>query len=104
MSDIARENRIELPSDHEVGVHADFASVWHTSESFVIDFLAAKAPQTMVDRDGEAVLLQDLVVSARIRMPPTHVIELMKALEQQLSSWERETGQRPPDEPMYPDL
>lgn len=34
-----------------------------------------------------------------IRIPPTHVIELMKALERELSAWETETGNRLPPNP-----
>jgi hypothetical protein len=97
---INRSHKIELPPEHTVGVPADFASVWHTAESLVIDFLAARGP-ARVDHDGESTtVIQDLVVSARVRMPPTHVIELMKALEHQLSTWETETGRRPPLDPL----
>lgn len=105
MDELARANRIEIPDEQAVGVPADFASVWHTRESFVIDFLSVKGPdQVAEDDDGEQVVVRDLVVAARIRMPPTHVIELMKALEQQLTYWETETGQRAPAEPPHPDL
>jgi hypothetical protein len=48
--------------------------------------------------------MHDLVVSARVRMPPTHVIELLKALERQLTIWETETGHRAPVAPPHPDL
>lgn len=86
--------RVELPSDLEVGVHADAANIWHTPESFVIDFLALKQPM-QVSKDGDDITLtQELRVSARIRIPPTHVIELLKALERELSAWETETGHR----------
>ena len=101
---IPRAHQIELPPEHVVGVPADFASVWHTPESFVIDFLAARGPVQVGEHEGQAVILQDLVVSARIRMPPTHVIELMKALERQLSTWETETGRREPLDPPFIDL
>jgi hypothetical protein len=101
---VTRAHQIELPPEHVVGVHADFASVWHTTESFVIDFLSARGPASMTEHDGEPVLVQDLVVSSRVRMPPTHVIELMKALERQLSIWETETGRRAPIEPGFGDL
>ena len=101
---VNRAHQIDLPPEHVVGVPADFASVWHTPESFVIDFLAARGPAQVGEHEGEPILLQDLVVSARIRMPPTHVIELMKALERQLSLWETETGRRTPMEPLHPDL
>ena len=101
---MTRAHQIELPPEHAVGVPADFASVWHTQESFVIDFLAARGPAEVGEHEGEEVLLQDLVVSARVRMPPTHVIELMKALERQLSLWETETGRLAPVDPPHPDL
>jgi hypothetical protein len=101
---IPRAHQIELPPEHVVGVPADFASVWHTPESFVIDFLAARGPAQVAEHDGDPVVVQDLVVSARIRMPPTHVIELMKALERQLSTWETEVGHRPPVDPGLPEV
>jgi len=31
---------------------------------------------------------------SRVRIPPDQVFELMKALEQQLTMWENETGKR----------
>lgn len=105
MDELPQANRIELPEDQVVGVPADFASVWHTRESVVIDFLSVKGPgQVAEDDEGNPVMLRDLVVSARVRMPPTHVIELMKALEHQLTGWETETGRRVPGEPPHPDL
>ena len=101
---VNRAHKIELPAEHVVGVPADFASVWHTAESLVIDFLAARGP-ARIDQDADgATVVQDLIVSARVRMPPTHVIELMKALEHQLSTWETETGRRPPLDPIIPDF
>lgn len=99
------ETRIEMPADQAVGTHADAASVWHTRESFVIDFLALKQPVHAIEEDnGDRVLVHDMLVGCRIRIPPTHVIELMKALESELSRWETETGQRPPVDPPHPDL
>ena len=41
---VARAHQIELPPEHVVGVPADFASVWHTTESFVITFSPPAAP------------------------------------------------------------
>jgi hypothetical protein len=89
-------SRIDLPPEMEVGVHADFVSVWHTPESFVLDFLALKGPAaTAQDEDGRPVQLRDARVAARVRLAPTHVFDLMRALEIQLTAWEQETGQRP---------
>jgi hypothetical protein len=96
---------VELPSDQVVGSHADAASVWHTRESFIIDFLAMRRPpEARVDDNEQLHVTQDFVVSSRIRIPPTHVIELMKALEVELSKWETETGRRPPTQSPHPDV
>ncbi len=89
--------QVELPSDQEIGVPADFASVWHTSTSFVIDFVTAKSPaKPLVDREtgeqtGHALPVK---VAARVRIPPQQVFELARALTQQLDAWERETGRK----------
>lgn len=97
--DVQQNARIELPPDLEIGAHADAASVWHTRESFVIDFVALKKPPDVEQGDGVVTVSIDYRVSARIRIPPTHVIELMKALERELSAWETETGNRLPANP-----
>jgi hypothetical protein len=100
-----QELKFEVPPAVEVGAHADAASVWHTPESFIIDFLALRRPPEATEMDdGQVVVTHDMVVSARVRIPPTHVIELMKALETELSRWEGETGQREIVEPPHPDL
>jgi hypothetical protein len=87
---------IDLPPEVEVGTHADFANVWHTNESFVLDFIAIKGPPSPLEDDnGDEVAVIPGRVAARVRLAPTHVFELMKALEQQLTSWETATGNRP---------
>ena len=93
--------QIEVPEAMRVGVPADLASVWHTPETLVIDFLSVVEPPR-ADDQGRATL--PVTVAARVRMPPTHVIELMRALEAQLSAWEIETGRLPAVEPPHPDL
>lgn len=91
---MAEEMRIEVPAEKTLGVHADFASVWHTPETVVIDFLSISQP-IQQGEDGDQVINASL--ASRVRIPPTHVFELMKALEQQLAAWEVETGRRRPE-------
>ncbi|GAA4830124.1 hypothetical protein GCM10023221_02060 [Luteimicrobium xylanilyticum] len=88
--------QIDVPDDVEVGVPADFASLWHTPSTFVIDFVALKhPPQPNVDEaTGEAHPLVSGRVVTRVRIPPEQVFELAKALTTQLDAWERETGRR----------
>ena len=84
------EQRIQMnmPPELTAGVYADFVRAWHTKDAFVLDFANLVEP---VRAEDDAVLLNATVVS-RVRIPPAQVFELMKALEQQLSAWEKETG------------
>jgi len=86
------EQRIQMnmPPKLAGGAYADFVRAWHTKDAFVLDFANLVEP---VRTEDDAVLLNATVV-ARVRIPPAQVFELMKALEQQLSAWEKETGQR----------
>jgi hypothetical protein len=90
--------QVDLPTDQEAGVPADFASVWHTQTSFVVDFLAAKSPpKPAVDPSTGAPTggrVMPARVVSRVRIPPQQVFELARALTQQLDAWERETGRK----------
>jgi hypothetical protein len=81
---------INLPPERHAGVFADFVRAWHTKDAFVLDFATLIQPP---HSDDETVVL-DASVVARVRIPPAQVFELMKALEQQLSAWEKENSQR----------
>jgi hypothetical protein len=77
----------------EIGVFANFVSVWHQPDCFVLDFQTyTRPPQLTEDPDGRQLIDLATRVVARVRIPPGQVFEIMKALEQQLSAWERETG------------
>jgi hypothetical protein len=86
---------ITTPDAQVAGVAADLVGVWHTAESFVLDFSAFADPARLEDEDGVDVLVQRAQVVARVRIPPSQVFEIMKALEQQLTAWERETERTP---------
>lgn len=92
--------RIKMTADPalEIGIYADFVAVWHHHSSFVLDFAVnTSPPQLGEDEAGNKVIDVNCRLAARVRIPPDQVFEIMKALEKQLSSWERETGQRRPD-------
>lgn len=92
------EFNIELPDDLEAGVPAEFASLWHTPTSFVIDFVVTKNPPSVKEKsNGERVQQVSAKVVSRIRIPPEQVFELAKALTQQLSAWESENGKESND-------
>jgi Protein of unknown function (DUF3467) len=88
------EQRFEIvtPDAQVAGVHADLVGVWHTPDSFVFDFSVVSAPASVRVEGGRRVVTQPAQVVSRVRMPPGQIFEVMRALEQQLSSWERENG------------
>ena len=105
-NDTPRTFKIDLPPTAADGHFADFASVWHTPNVFVLDFVAlTQPPQPSIDAEtgAETLLVPGQVVS-RIRIPPEQVFELAKALAQQLEAWERETGRKASEKPMFGDV
>ena len=88
---------LEVSPELEPGVYASFASIWHDPDVFTLDFASvSRQPHPAVDEsDGRTYLHVPARVVARVRIPPAQVFELMKALEQQLSAWEREHGKPP---------
>lgn len=93
------QQRMNLSATPEMesGAYADFVSIWHTPDIFTLDFGTMTRPAQLVpDENGQPVVDLAARLVARVRIPPKQVFELMKALEQQLSAWERETGQGTP--------
>jgi hypothetical protein len=93
-----------MPDEMIPGVYADFVSVWHTHDAFTFDFAALSRPPSLVEGDeGPPTTQAQAQVVARVRIPPSQVFEIMKALERQLTAWERETGRRPRKPPASSD-
>jgi hypothetical protein len=92
---VEMEQRFEIitPDAQIAGVHADLVGVWHTPDSFVFDFSVVSAPASVHVEGDRRVVTQPAQVVSRVRMPPSQIFEVMRALEQQLSNWERENGQ-----------
>jgi hypothetical protein len=93
--------QVNLPPEGELGVFADFASVWHTPNTFVLDFLAVTAPQhPSVDAatgqvHPEAAVLEARV-GARVRIPSEQIFPLIAALQEQGDQWLAESGRSEP--------
>lgn len=86
---------VQMPEELIGGTYADFVAVWHSRDSFTLDFAAMSGPQQVVTNEaGERVSRGKARVVSRVRIPPAQVFELMKALEKQLTQWEQATGAR----------
>jgi hypothetical protein len=93
---------MQLPPETEVGVFADFASVWHTPNTFVLDFLSVKMPARAGDSPEAPVI--DAKVAARVRIPSEQIFPLIQALQTQGNQWLAETGRHAPPENWVPGL
>lgn len=100
-----RNFEIELPPQAVAGLYADFASVWHTADVFVMDFISiAQPPATANDPETGVVEIKiPGQIIQRVRIPPAQVFEMAKALTKQLEAWEQETGRRPKQGPPLDD-
>lgn len=89
--------RLSLSStpEVEIGSYADFVSVWHQPHQFVLDFSTYTGPPQVVETEGKQVVNLPARMVARIRLRPEQIFEIMKALNQQLSRWEKEQGKLP---------
>ena len=99
---------INVPAEVEEGHYADFASIWHNAETFVLDFAAMTGPARLGHDDaGQSMASVQCRVVARVRIPAVQVWEVIKGLEKQLTEWEnrRKTHEQvpPPPESAGPD-
>ncbi|HLV57633.1 MAG TPA: DUF3467 domain-containing protein [Natronosporangium sp.] len=92
---LPRRLSISATPEVEAGVYADFVSVWHQPHLFVLDFSVHTNPPQVVEVDGRKMVNVPARMVARVRIRPEQIFEIMKALNHQLSRWEREQGKAP---------
>lgn len=92
---LPRRLNVSATPEVETGVYADFVRVWHLPNSFVLDFSVHTNPPQIAEVDGQQVVDMPARMVSRVRIPPSQIFEIMKALEKQLSLWENEQGKRP---------
>lgn len=91
-SRMPRRLSVTASPEVEAGVYADFVSVWHQPHLFVLDFSVHTSLPQVIDVEGKKVVNVPARMVARVRIRPEQIWEIMKALEQQLSRWERDHG------------
>lgn len=77
-----------VPDDQEAGVYSNLLAVWHSPHEFTFDF-AVTLP-TMQDAQGNIHVPSRVV--ARVKVPPTTVADILKALRDNLAIYERNYG------------
>jgi hypothetical protein len=87
---MANEVRIELrvSDETEPGVYANLLSVWHSQHEFTLDFAATLPPQP----SPEGAVVQPARVVARVKLAPTVVFSVLRALNENLTAYEASYG------------
>ena len=83
----APELRITVPEDVAAGVYANGAMVWHSPYEFTIDFFSTQP--TAPDAPDAVPCL----VTSRVKIPPTVIFDLLKALNENMTGYERQFGE-----------
>jgi hypothetical protein len=86
MSDQPQNLQVNVPEGQVAGSYANLVGVWHTPHEFAIDFCVvqpfAGAPDTLAAQ-----------VVSRVRIAPTLVFELLRAINQDLGEYEEQFGE-----------
>ena len=80
---------MKVAKEAEGGVYSNFVGVWHTAHEFTLDFCSTQPPQ--VDESGESFVPARVV--SRVKIPPTMLFELLKALNTNMTSYESVFGE-----------
>jgi Protein of unknown function (DUF3467) len=90
----------------EGGVYANAVAIWHTPHEFTLDFLVNAAPPTPGQNDeGDAVIKMPFRLVSRVRVAPTAVFDIIRAINENMTAYENQFGaiHRPgQDAPMFP--
>lgn len=89
MTDGQVQLSVELPAELRGGVHAEIAAVWHTRDSFTIDFISPASPATA---DAEGHLTQPAQIVSRVRLPVSVIFKVAQAISENVALYEQAFG------------
>lgn len=85
--------QINVPPALEVGTYANFLGVWHTGHEFTLDFAVLQANLASKPDDSSDAVTVPAQVVQRIRVAPTLVFEIIRALNQNMTKYEQIHGE-----------
>lgn len=84
---------IAVPPEQEAGVYANLLAIWHTADEFTFDFAVKQPAQVMQSEEGVQQMHVPARVVARVRVPPGQIFEILKALNENMTHYERAFGE-----------
>ena len=80
--------QVRVPDELASGVYSNVAAVWHTAHDFTLDFLLAG----MVTQDETGNQFVEAPVQARIKVAPSVVFQIAKAIADNVYQYEQVYG------------
>ncbi len=81
---------VRIEPELEGGVYANFLGVWHTAHEFTLDFSSTLPADAVEVPDG--VMHVPCRVVARVKVPPTLVFDIIRAMNENLTGYEEKFG------------
>jgi hypothetical protein len=82
---------VQVPPELEGGTYANFLGVWHTGHEFTLDF-AVTQPPIIPEDQNQPVTIPCRVVT-RVKFPPTLIFDIMRALYENMTTYESTFGE-----------
>jgi hypothetical protein len=92
---------VQIPPELEGGTYANFLSVWHTGHDFTLDFAVIQPPIRPED-ESQPVAVPCRVVT-RVKIPPSLVFDIMRVLNENMTTYESVYGEIQRPEPIQED-
>jgi hypothetical protein len=88
---------IQVPPELEGGVYANFLSTWSTAYEFTLDFAVTSPLRVEDPEDPDSPVRVPCRVVARVKIPPTLAFDVLRAINENMTEYERVFGpiQRP---------
>ena len=84
---------IHVPLEQQGGAYANFVSIWYTAYEFTLDFCATQPAMVEDEDDPEAPVVVPSTVVSRVRIPTTLAFDVLRALDDNLTRYERAYGE-----------
>ncbi|MFZ4516292.1 MAG: DUF3467 domain-containing protein [Acidimicrobiia bacterium] len=92
MSDPNVRFDVHVPDHQMAGEYANLLNVWHTAHEFTLDFASTMPPETAVDEHGDEFVRVPVRVVQRVKVPPTLLFEIIRALNDNMTRYEEAFG------------
>jgi hypothetical protein len=84
-----RDIQVSVPEAIQAGAYAGGAMVWHTAHEFTLDFIQILPPYP------ESPGTVQCLVTSRVKIPPTVIFDLLRALNDNMTKYEAKFGEIP---------